>query len=127
MSVIRKNIKFIKTASILTFYLFVANLGILTFTKHTHILPDGRIIEHSHLSKNSNEKSKKGSSDHTHSEKEFFYLSQICNQTGIITDPIKLNSIKNLETEIFHTHKFESSHQTIITNVLLRAPPSFFI
>ena len=65
------------------------------FTVHTHKLPDGRIVSHSHFSLNgTKEKTESGTSSHSHKEIEFIYIVSTKDFHLLIADIFKLNSVK---------------------------------
>jgi hypothetical protein len=84
-------------ASYFLCFSFIAFLITVSLTRHYHILPNGRIVAHSHFV-NQASSDNKNNNKHTHTEKEFSLYQQINKISEVITHhyEIKVSDVSKI-------------------------------
>ena len=114
-----------KTITFFYVLLYIVFLISIFFTIHTHKLPDGRTIAHSHFSLN-NEKggNNKGDASHSHRDDEFLYIISTKDLQIVIADGLQLNPVKR-EFEL----QFINPEEQLVTSSRIlksnKSPPAF--
>jgi len=99
--------------------------GFIFANIHIHILPDGRIIYHSHFTKENGTSNKSKTSQHTHTKQEFLHYNLTTVLKSYLTSTIILIFCAILLL-IFSKTVFQIFQQlTILSWFCRRAPPSF--
>ncbi len=114
-----------KTLTAFYVFLYIAFLVSTFFTVHSHKLPDGRIVSHSHFSlSNTNEKTEKETSSHSHREIEFIFIVSAKDFQVIVADGLQLNPvIREFELQFINTKEVLVYNEfSLPTN---KSPPRF--
>lgn len=115
-----------KAIYLLVIFQFLLWLVMLSFTRHVHELPDGRLIVHSHLTPVSQQSGQTDQpSNHTHTSSEYFYL--------YIVTVVNFFILISLAFGFVFPNGFKHNFNFIPTfykryfhlDISLRAPPSF--
>lgn len=121
---IRHKSRILSVIQVIVLVQFLAFQGIISFTKHTHQLPDGRLVSHSHLAGwNTGNNSDNNSSGHKHTQGEYFFLYLVTVVSFFILVNIILNLFKNFTSNRYVSlsqHFVRQIHHSISS---LRAPP----
>jgi mannose/fructose/N-acetylgalactosamine-specific phosphotransferase system component IID len=95
----------------------------VTVSLHIHVLPDGRIIAHSHTTERT-DSGGSGGNNHSHTGKEFTLVHSLTNildkLTFAIIPALLFTAAIILVINIFHTIRYLSRYHSIYPN---RAPP----
>ncbi|HET56760.1 MAG TPA: hypothetical protein ENN33_16315 [Ignavibacteria bacterium] len=97
-----------------TFYILLYVVFLLStfFTIHTHKLPDGRLVTHSHFSLNSeNEENNNDAASHSHCDTEFLLIVSTKDLQVVLADCPQLTSV----TREFKP-QFISSEEQLVYN-----------
>lgn len=97
-----------------TFYILLYVIFLLStfFTIHTHKLPDGRLVTHSHFSLNSeNEENNNDAASHSHRDTEFLLIVSTKDLQVVLADCPQLNPVKR-EFKL----QFISSEEQLVYN-----------
>ena len=117
--------RFFRIVQTLILLQFLFYLGIVFFSAHTHVLPDGRIISHSHpSSKTSNQNSNDPKPFHSHSNKELFYLylTTVLHYYLVV---LIVWGFRLIKKSIYFLLPFRISFRTLaFRDISLRAPPA---
>jgi len=76
LNCIKKNKKWIETASLVAGLAVFGYIFFSTAFMHTHTLPDGRVVVHSHYADDADEKDD-GKDQHSHTDTEFLFYTII--------------------------------------------------
>jgi len=125
ISLIGHRSKIIRLIPTLVIFLFFVFQGIISFTMHTHQLPDGRLVTHSHFS-DFHKQNNSTNSSHNHNDKDylFYYLITVINSFLIASFFYRI-------LQIFSSQVYIPNKEYLIQNFLfailsLRAPPLMF-
>lgn len=110
-----------------TFYILLYVIFLLStfFTIHTHKLPDGRLVTHSHFALNSeNEENKEDAASHSHRDAEFLLIVSTKDLQVVLADSTQLNSVNR----DFKLQFISSEEQLVYNHSALKSnksPPNF--
>ena len=116
-----KKKSFICLISFLIIFSLLSFLWLVTFFSHIHILPNGQISVHSHVSNSQDGESSKTS--HTHSNAEFLFHHILVHIKFSIIFIVLVSFVHVLFT-VFSLYKIKISSLFTSDLQLLRAPPS---
>ncbi|MEW6507594.1 MAG: hypothetical protein AB1432_07615 [Bacteroidota bacterium] len=91
-------------ASYFLCFSFIAFLITVSLTSHYHILPDGRIVAHSHFVNQASSENNKSNNNHTHTEKEFSLYQQISKISEVITHPYEMKFLDVSEINVLNSN-----------------------
>lgn len=123
----RNSHRFFKLLSLLILSIFISSSVFNFAFLHTHKLPNGKIVCHSHHTDNENQQSenKSGSHEHNNLEYLYYYIVTVFNNF-LLFFVVFISGIKILR--IFKQHQiFSPLHKFIIIQRPLRAPPIFSV
>lgn len=120
LKIIRKYSKFGFVLLLPAYFLILAN-SILN--RHTHILPNGIMVTHSHpFAKNANGEKQ---TTHNHSGKSFLFLQSFCMGHHLVSDNIVLPQKFEYACLIQIFLSVTEYHEVIDAGISPRAPPVF--
>ena len=111
--------------SIILILSLTLHIGFIFATMHIHILPDGRIIYHSHFTKENSSSNKSKTAQHTHTKQEFLHYNLTTVLRSFLTSSfiLILCAILLLIFSKILFHIF--SQNNALSSFYRRAPPSF--
>lgn len=124
VSLIRHRSKIIELIPILVILLFLVFQGIISFTLHTHKLPDGRFVTHSHIFEfNKNTNSSDPSKNHNHNEKDYLFYFLVTVINSFILAGLFFKLFRAITAKVLILTSENLYYQVIYSIPSLRAPP----